>query len=257
LAANFARIASMPPHHHTTDGFRNNYIDSVTKSLGDLLRWQWQRIRDHLPPEPSLPTPRVEADLGFIRRNALAGAHMDPAATWIGHATMLVQASGLNVLTDPIFSLRASPLQCAGPKRVQAPGIALEDLPHIAPLYLVPLGLKPWMERLGIAEAVELDWWDGHVHGGVEFQFTPAQHWSGRCLRDRNRTLWGGFDLALIAVGACLPRWFMKDQHVDLHEALQIHLDLGAKRSVGVHWGAFALPIGGTRRLAKRPENAT
>ena len=121
----------MPPHHHTTDGFRNNYIDSVTKSLGDLLRWQWQRIRDHLPPEPTLPTPRVDADLGFIRRNALAGAHMDPAVTWIGHATMLVQASGLNVLTDPIFSLRASPLQFAGPKRVQAPGIALEDLPHI------------------------------------------------------------------------------------------------------------------------------
>src|ERR1700722_18639293 len=115
----------------------------------------------------------------------------------------------------------------------------------------------------------------------VEFLLTPAQHWSGRTLSDRNRTLWGGwavmgadchwyftgdtgyskdfkdirerlaarhtaaqgggFDIALIAVGACLPRWFMKDQHVDLQEAVQIHLDLGAKRSVGVHWGTFAL----------------
>jgi len=93
--------------------------------------------------------------------------------------------------------------------------------------------------------------------------------------------LGGGFDIALIAVGACLPRWFMKDQHVDLQEAVQIHLDLGAKRSVGVHWGTFALaddpidlplhdlagarqgkgvaqeaffllPVGGTRQLARR-----
>ncbi len=205
-------------------------------------------------------------------------------------------------------------LQFLGPKRAQQPGIALEDLPHVdvvaishnhydhldrvsvrtladqaggPPLFLVPLGVKSWLARLGISRAVELDWWEAHVHasaaGGrpVEFLLTPAQHWSGRSLSDRNRTLWGGwavmgadchwyftgdtgyskdfkdirerlaerhtaalgggFDIALIAVGACLPRWFMKDQHVDLQEAVQIHLDLGAKRSVGVHWGTFAL----------------
>jgi N-acyl-phosphatidylethanolamine-hydrolysing phospholipase D len=159
----------------------------------------------------------------------------------------------------------------------------------------------------------------------VEFHFTPAQHWSSRSLNDRNKTLWGswavlgadchwyftgdtgysqdfvdirrkfaerqtperggGFDIALIAVGACLPRWFMQQQHVDPLEAVQIHLDLGAKRSVGVHWGTFALaddpldhalhemgaarsakgvaeesfyllPIGGTRRLARRALSA-
>src|ERR1700722_12135395 len=299
--------------HHTATGFRNNYIDSVTKSLGDVLRWQWRRIRDHLPPKPTLPTPQVTADLDFIRRNAVAGAAMQPAVTWIGHATMLVQASGLNVLTDPVFSARVSPVQFAGPSRAQPPGIELRDLPQIdvvvishnhydhldrtsvatlanqaggAPLFLVPLGLKSWLEQLGITRAIELDWWDSHALEGaaghpVNFHFTPAQHWSGRSLSDRNRTLWGGwavlgadlhwffsgdtgyskdftdtrerfaarqtlgqgggFDIALIAVGACLPRWFMKDQHVDLEEAVQIHLDLGAKRSVGVHWGTFAL----------------
>jgi N-acyl-phosphatidylethanolamine-hydrolysing phospholipase D len=339
----------MPPkHHHTPRGFRNNYIDSVTKSLGDVLRWQWQRLRDRLPPPATIPIPEAPADLNFIRHNAAAGSEMTPAVTWIGHATMLVQASGLSVLTDPIFSRRASPVQFAGPARAQRPGIAMQDLPHIdvvvishnhydhldrgsvkalasqaggAPLYLVPLGVKGWLEGLGITHAVELDWWDGHtVTAGdsrpVEFRFTPAQHWSGRTLRDRNRTLWGGwaaiaddfhwfftgdtgysrdfaevrrqlgeFDLALIAVGACLPRWFMKDQHVDLEEAVQIHLDLGAKRSVGVHWGTFALaddpldqpirelpavrsaksvpeeaffllPIGGTRRLSRRGDQA-
>ena len=298
--------------HHTARGFRNNYVGSVTKSLGELLRWQWQRLRGGLPPAPTVPTPTQPPDLEFIKTNALAcgaRAHaMQPAVTWIGHATALVQASGLNVLTDPIFSKRASPVQFAGPARAHPPGVALERLPHIdvvvishnhydhldrdsilalsrqsggSPLYLTPLGLKDWLRDLGIEHAVELDWWQRHVHAGIEFHCTPAQHWSGRSLNDRNKTLWcawavlggdfhwfftgdtgysrdfadtreyfaarqspengGGFDVALVAVGACLPRWFMKLQHVDLNEAVQLHLDLAAKRSVGVHWGTFSL----------------
>jgi N-acyl-phosphatidylethanolamine-hydrolysing phospholipase D len=339
--------------HHTSQGFRNNYIASVTKSLQDVLRWQWDRMRRHLPPAPTLPIPCEAADLDFIHRNAGSGEKMIPAATWIGHATTLMQASGLNVLTDPVFSQRVSPVRFAGPARAQPPGIALKDLPHIdvvvishnhydhldrdsvlalskqaggAPLFLVPLGVKAWMQGLGIGEAVEMDWWDRHVMTTAdgrasEFHFTPAQHWSGRSLSDRNKTLWGawsvlgadfhwfftgdtgysrdfvdtrerfaarqtaqqggGFDVALVAVGACLPRWFMQHQHVDLNEAVQIHLDLGAKQSLGVHWGTFELadepldqplhelaaaralkgvdaecffllPIGGTRRFTPR-----
>jgi len=128
---------------------------------------------------------------------------------------------------------------------------------------------------------VELDWWQHHSFNGVDFHCTPAQHWSARGIGDRNQTLWcawaalgtdchwyfsgdtgysrdfsdtrrhfadrqtaqsgGGFDIALIAVGACMPRWFMGLQHVDLNEAVQVHLDLGAKRSLGVHWGTFSL----------------
>ncbi|HWJ33982.1 MAG TPA: MBL fold metallo-hydrolase [Steroidobacteraceae bacterium] len=294
--------------HHTPAGYRNNYAESVTKSLRDLLRWQWDRYRNRLPPAAQIPTPVVVPDQAFILRNAVAGPAMVHTVTWVGHATTLVQASGLNVLTDPIFSQRASPIAYAGPRRAQGPGIALAALPHIdvvvishnhydhldretikalarqrggAPLFLVPLGIKAWLARLNIDRAVELDWWDVHQHAGVEFHFTPAQHWSGRSLRDRNKTLWGawavfgadfqwyfsgdtgysadfldtrrrfaprqtaacggGFDVALIAVGACEPRWFMQMQHVDPAEAVQIHLDLGAKRSVGVHWGTFAL----------------
>ncbi len=348
-------IPCRPDAHHTPGGFRNNYIDLAAKSLGDVLRWQLERMRKRLPPKPTLPTPQVGADLDFVRRNAAAGGDMIPAVTWIGHATMLVQAGGLNVLTDPIFSRRASPVQFLGPARAQQPGIALGDLPRIdvvaishnhydhldrgsilalakqpggMPLFLVPLGLKAWLEALGVPGAVELDWWDSHEAGPegrrVEFQLTPAQHWSSRTLADRNKTLWGGwaafgadchwfftgdtgysrdfldlrerfavrhtpeqgggFDIALIAVGACLPRWFMRDQHVDLAEAVQIHLDIGAKRSVGVHWGTFQLaddaldlplhelsgvcrekgvseeafflmPIGGTRILERRVFN--
>jgi N-acyl-phosphatidylethanolamine-hydrolysing phospholipase D len=288
-------------------GFRNNYVGSVTKSLGEVLRWQWQRLRAGLPPPPTVPTPTQPPDLKFIHRNA-SSSTMVPAVTWVGHATMLVQAGGLNVLTDPVFSQRVSPVRFAGPKRAHPPGVALADLPHIdvvvvshnhydhldrdsivalsrqsggAPLYLTPLGLKRWLKRLGIERAVELGWWQQYVHAGVEFHCTPAQHWSGRGLSDRNETLWcawavlgldahwfftgdtgysqdfadtrrhfaarqtpengGGFDISLVAVGACLPRWFMQLQHVDIPEAVQLHLDLGAKRSVGVHWGTFSL----------------
>jgi N-acyl-phosphatidylethanolamine-hydrolysing phospholipase D len=300
-------------HHHAAAGYRNNYVASVTKSLRDVLRWQWQRYRQKLPPDPEIPTPTAPPDMDFILHNAGAGTDMVRAVTWLGHATTLVQASGLNVLTDPIFSQRASPLRFAGPRRAQLPGVALEALPRIdvvvishnhydhldrdsivslakqpggSPLFLVPLGIKAWMARLGITSVVELDWWDVYRHPAAdgrstEFHFTPAQHWSARSPFDRNKTLWGawsvlgedfhwffsgdtgyskdfvdtqrhfaerqnaanggGFDVALIAVGACEPRWFMQAQHVDPAEAVQIHLDLRAKRSVGVHWGTFAL----------------
>jgi N-acyl-phosphatidylethanolamine-hydrolysing phospholipase D len=302
------RRAQVPNLHHTPSGFRNHYVASVQKSWRELLRWQWQRRRAGQPPAPRTPTPTAAAPLDFLRENAAAGAAMVPTVTWIGHATAMVQASGLNVLTDPIFSQRASPFRFLGPRRVQPPGIALRDLPRIdvvvvshnhydhldrdsikalakqpdgPPLFLVPLGVRAWMSSQGIERVAELDWWGHHEHGGVEFYFTPAQHWSARGIRDRNQTLWGawsvlgadlhwffsgdtgysadfidtrrhfaarqtaacggGFDVALIAVGACEPRWFMREQHVNPEEAVQIHLDLGAKRSIGVHWGTFEL----------------
>lgn len=305
-----AACADMNPYynpakpHHTPTGFKNNHIDAVDKPLGDLLRWRLNAWRQDLPPAAQQPTPVVAPDLAATHANAKAGAAMAPAITWVGHATMLVQSGGLNVLTDPVFSERASPLQFMGPRRAQAPGVAMGDLPAIdvvvishnhydhldrdgvvalnargqgKTLFLVPLGLKPWMASQGISHVVELDWWDRHTVGGVDFYLTPVQHWSARILGDRSQTLWGGwaafgpdfhwyfsgdtgysrdfadtrahfasrypqgFDLALIAVGAYEPRWFMKDQHVNPAEAVQIHKDLGARRSVGVHWGTFNL----------------
>ena len=124
---------SMQPSkpHHTPRGYRNNYVDSVLRSFREVLRWQWARWRDHLPAAPQGPTPAVAADLDFIRSNGAASAAMVRTVTWLGHATTLVQASGLNVLTDPIFSERASPFSFLGPRRAQPPGIALAALPHI------------------------------------------------------------------------------------------------------------------------------
>ena len=294
--------------HHTEQGFKNNYSGPVSKSFIDFLKWQIHRIKNDLPPVAQTPTPFVPADLAFISGNAKAGDNMQPAVTWIGHASTLVQASGLNVLTDPVFSQRASMFDSVGPIRTQAPGLSLAQLPKIdvvlishnhfdhldinsvvalskqvggSPQFIVPLGVKPWMENLGINKVREMDWWESFVVGKVEFIFTPVQHWSARGITDRSQTLWGGwavfaadfqwyftgdtgythdfidtrarfssrqseasgggFDLALIAVGAYEPRWFMKEQHINPAEAIQVHQDIGAKRSMGVHWGTFNL----------------
>lgn len=302
-----------PAARPTSQGFRNRYIDQVDKSLSDLIRWRWQALRDGLPKPPREPVASVAPQLDRLRGYneptitpvAAPASHPAPSVTWIGHATTLVQAGGLNVLTDPIFSERASPLAFVGPRRAQPPGIVLQDLPAIdvvlishnhydhldhasvvaldrraqgRTLFLVPMGLKRWFAGVGITNVIELDWWQSHAVRGTDFTLTPVQHWSARGLHDRNETLWGGwavlapdlhwyfagdtgysrdfldtrqhfaprqgaqgFDLALIPVGAYEPRWFMKTQHVDPAEAVQIHRDLGARRSLGIHWGTFEL----------------
>ncbi|MFG6442457.1 MBL fold metallo-hydrolase [Roseateles sp. LKC17W] len=333
---------SRPPHHRD-GGFQNNHGDFEPKSLADVLRWRWQAARQGLPRPPAEPIPTQPADLPFLHTNR--GPAQQPAVTWIGHATVLAQLGGLNLLTDPIFSTRASPVSFAGPRRAQPPGVALTELPPIdavlvshnhydhldlpscralaaqpggGPLFVVPLGLADWFRRRGIARVVELDWWQHTPLDGVEITLVPAQHWSARGLNDRLKTLWGGFavfapdcqlffagdtgysrdfadirarfaprqrdggfDIALLPIGAYEPRWFMAPQHVNVEEALNIHADLGAKRSLGVHWGTFeltdesldepprqlraqraargldeaaffTLPIGGTHRLPPR-----
>jgi len=121
---------------------------------------------------------------------------------------------------------------------------------------------------------VELTWWAEHTIEAKGFTFTsvPCQHWSRRGVFDTNKSLWtswvvsaprhrvffsgdtgycpvfeeigrrfGPFDLALIPIGAYCPRWFMQPAHIDVGEAVQVHLDIGAKRSIGMHWGTFIL----------------
>lgn len=142
------------------------------------------------------------------------------------------------------------------------------------PLFLLPLGLLRWFTRhvtRGDSQRLrELDWWDEFTCKDIRFTFLPVQHWSSRTARNRNRTLWGGwaaehpdfrfffsgdlgyskdvadiaarmsgFDLAAIGIGAYEPRWFMQNQHINPEEAVRIHRELGARRSLGIHWGTF------------------
>ncbi|MFO1328276.1 MAG: MBL fold metallo-hydrolase [Rubrivivax sp.] len=295
--------ASRP--HHRPEGFQNNHIEFSPRGLMALLSWRWQAWRAGLPPPPARPTPVVAPDLEFIHRNARAGDAMQPAVTWIGHATVLAQFGGRTLITDPMFSERASPFESFGPRRAQPPGLRPDQLPPVdlvlishdhydhldeasvrtlqaqaggAPLFVVPLGVGAWLRGWGVTRVVELDWWQTHRDGALEVMLVPVQHWSGRGLLDRMHTLWGGFavmapdlhlffsgdtgyspdfreiasrlaerqrdggfDIALLALGAYEPRWFMAQQHIDPDEAVRIHRELGAKRSLGVHWGTFEL----------------
>lgn len=285
--------------HHTPDGFRNNYLPEGVR--GSFWKWQWERFSRGLPKPPAnnYQFPFVQPDAAWLAANRSV-----TAATWIGHATVLVQMHGVNVLTDPVLSERASPFTFMGPKRKTPPALAVNELPHIdvvvishnhydhldretvlkvnaqpggAPLFLVPLGIRKWMDDVGIVNVQELDWWQKTSAHGLDFTFLPVQHWSARGLNDRNRTLWGGwavqtgegraepfsfffagdtgyskdfqdiekrfhgFDLALVPIGAYQPRWFMKAQHVEPFESVKIHQDLRAKKSIAIHWGTFEL----------------
>ena len=118
VAGRAAEVAEpAAPRHHRADGYQNNHLEFRPPGIAALLRWRLDALRDGSPKPARTPTPVQAPDLGFVQGNALAGLAMQPAVTWIGHATTLVQLGGLNVLTDPIFSERASPLGFIGPRR--------------------------------------------------------------------------------------------------------------------------------------------
>ena len=289
-----AQTPSAEKPHHTQNGFRNAH-EYREHDFWDFLRWRRERASKEIPPSESYNFPLAQNDPAFLKRN-----RDKKTVTWIGHATVLLQVGGYNILTDPHFSRRASPVQWAGPERVAPLGLALEDLPSIDIVvishdhydsldeqtikrlrqrpegektrFYVPLGLKKWFASRGIDQVTEMDWWDRSQDGNLEIIAVPVQHWSQRGLFSRNKTLWAGwviasngfrfffvgdtgynslfkeigeklgpFDLAAIPIGAYEPRWFMSQHHVNPEESVQIHKDIGSKKSVAIHWGTFIL----------------
>jgi len=206
------RYYSGPPSDHF-DGLRffNPHHPDTDRGFRDLLRWKlkeraarWPRS---VPVQQAIPDARV------------AGLR----ATIVGHASVLIQGGGLNVLTDPVWSERASPLPFAGPRRVWAPGIAFEALPQIdavllshnhydhmdlgtlrrlnlrhRPLVVTTLGNDAILRRaIPELRVVAVDWWDRiDIGNGGEVAIVPAYHWSARTGRDRRMALWSGFMLS-------------------------------------------------------------
>jgi len=196
--------------HHLSRGFRNldpSYDYTMLGRAASLVRRAFRGL-----PERGAPPTVLTNDGAEIRAN---GTH--PTVTWVGHATMLVQLDGVNILTDPIWSDRSGPLGF-GPHRLVPPGLRFEDLPPIHaviishdhydhldlptvkrlarehhPRFFVPLGVGKWLRHEGIGNVVELDWWDARIYRGLTFVATPAQHGSGRSLTDQNLRLWSSW----------------------------------------------------------------
>ena len=274
--------------HNTADitaGLKGNPLPI----LGELFFNGKARV----PPRPV----RVESPLAaWSKPVSPAGLRV----TWLGHSTLLLEVDGKRVLTDPVFGERASPFSFAGPRRFHATPATLAELPPLDAVLVshdhfdhlcaptmralarlrVPivtsLGVGARLERFGVDPSVitELDWWEEHTLPGAELTFTatPAQHFSGRGLTDRNETLWssfvlrtarhrlffsgdtglmdefseigrrlGPFDLVMLETGAWHPSW--GGIHLGPANALKAFDLLGGGTLLPVHWGTFDLAL--------------
>lgn len=220
------------------------------------------------------------------------------AVTFVNHATFLIQLPGPHHPDRPGLVRPGQPGLVVRAQAGARAGIAFEALPEVdvvlishnhydhldlptlrklnarfSPQFVVPLGNRTLLRKAGIETVTELDWWqDVQAASDTRIVLTPAQHSSGRGLRDRDRSLWGSYyitrgsrslffggdsgyssqfneiretlgapEVALLGMGAYEPRWFMKPLHMNPAEALMAHRDLGAGLSIGMHFGTFQL----------------
>lgn len=222
----------------------------IERGAGDFARWQAERKRPQwreIDAAPG-PPPPGRVPIGTLR------------VTFVNHATVLLQLDGMNILTDPIWSKRCSPLETIGPARVRPPGIRFEDLPPIDAVLLshdhydhmdVPtlrriekafprahiyagLGNAGFLRGQRLHHVYDLDWWQEVRYGRATITGVPAQHFSGRGLCDRNGTLFLGY----VVRGPSGAVFFAGDTGYSPHFA-EIRKRLGPMRLAVLPIGAF------------------
>jgi L-ascorbate metabolism protein UlaG (beta-lactamase superfamily) len=288
-----ARIQRSP--NYRDGAFRNPEATTlgVKGSTGETMR-RWLRGKEQrTPPGPIPIVTLTRADFATPPASGLR-------ATWLGHSTVLVEIDGARILMDPVWARRASPSSLVGPKRFHEPPLALDDLPPLDAIlashdhydhldrgvvralarnaaqsrarFVVPLGVGAHLERWGVApeRITELDWSESTTVGPLKVTATPARHFSGRGLTDRNHTLWaswsiagprhrvfhsgdtgpfagftdigsvhGPFDLTLIKIGAYGETW--PDIHLTPEQAVAAHAQVRGQLLLPIHWGTFNL----------------
>lgn len=283
-------------NHHNGERFLNTLPRPEGPRRADLFKWlitrkssTWKmdvnnnEHAESATAKRALPQDRPEASI-------------DDWQVWfVGHATVLLQIGPYNLLTDPVWGEYASPKQGKGPKRVIPAGIALEELPSIHAVLLshnhydhMDLATLQWLHDkfampiytgLGNSwylpksfQVLEMDWWQSSLLHDLKIIYTPAQHFSGRGLRDQNRALWGGFSvlagqdhcffagdtgysphfkeiqsrlgaprISLLPIGSYEPRELMRYMHLNPQDAFQAHQDLRSKCSLAIHYRTFQL----------------
>jgi L-ascorbate metabolism protein UlaG (beta-lactamase superfamily) len=271
------------------DGTHFHNLESIEqKETIDVLKWLITRDREEWD----------NSDTIKQRKIPFAEIKDKVRVTFINHATILIQTPTHNILTDPIFSERASPVEFAGPKRKRPPGVKFEELPPIhlvmishnhydhldlstltsineqhKPLFITPLGVDLLLHRHNITKTLAMDWdQDFKVEEDLIIHCVPAQHFSGRGISDRNKTLWAGYvidyqqkryyfagdtgygnffkqigkkfqsiEVAILPIGAYKPRWFMQPIHTSPEEAVLAFRDVNAKYFVPMHYYTFQM----------------
>ena len=232
-----------------TAEYKNSNGVALEKSINDMVRWMRSEQ------EPIITKIEISSEWKSIDLY-----NNDNYAIWIGHSTFLIKKEGLTILTDPIFSDRASPFGFIGPKRLMPPAISISELPKIdvitishnhydhldisslrnlsklypETLFFIPAGDKRLLEKNNIKNVHEFKWWNSFKLKDFEFTFTPVKHWSKRGLFDRNKSLWGG--------------WFIQHDDYSIYHAgdtgysndfIETKLRLGAPKYAFIPIGAY------------------
>lgn len=272
---------------HNTDTTSYGLEGSVWESM---KRWLFGPEQRH----PPAPIPTVALTRASFATPPVSGLR----ATWLGHSTVLVEMDGARLLFDPVWARRASPSRIVGPKRFFEVPLPVAEIPQLDAVvashdhydhldrdvvkalakaqpnlrFIVPLGVGAHLEKWGVApdRITDLDWWESTVVGPLTLTATPARHFSGRGLSDKNHTLWaswsvkgtrhsifhsgdtgpfagfvdigsrhGPFDLTLIKIGAYGEGW--PDIHVTPEQAVDANTTLRGKSLLPIHWGTFNL----------------